>query len=224
MLSLIFLAGGSGARMGSPTPKQFLLLGDKPVALHSFELFLSIPEISEIIVVCAPSYQNQFTAQDKPILFAIPGHPRQDSVYHGLQACNPNSKLIVIHDAARPFLERKDCLRLIEAAHRTGAAALATPASSTIKICTPKKIVKQTLERSTLWQMQTPQALLAPIIHRGFLRIFQAHQEVTDDVSLAEAIDHPVEIVEGSPKNFKLTTPFDWLVAQTLISAPHVSL
>ncbi len=210
--------------MGSPIPKQFLPLGGKPVALHSFDLFLSLSEISEIIVVCAPPYQHYFTSSTTPLRFALPGLRRQDSVYHGLKACHPNSKLIMIHDAARPFVEKKNILDLICAADRTGAAALATPASSTIKICTPQKIVQQTLERSTLWQMQTPQALLPSILHQGFLQTLQKNLEVTDDVSLAEAIDHPVEIVNGSPSNFKLTTPFDWLVAQTLISASHGAL
>ena len=91
MISLIFLAGGSGSRMGAQIPKQFLPLGDKIVACHSFDLFASTPEIDQMVVVCEPAYRQFFKEKDKPLCFALPGPKRQDSVYHGLKQCDPKA-------------------------------------------------------------------------------------------------------------------------------------
>ena len=217
MISLIFLAGGSGSRMGAQIPKQFLPLGDKIVACHSFDLFASTTKIDQMVVVCEPAYRQFFKEKDKPLTFALPGLKRQDSVYHGLKLCDPKADLILIHDAARPFIESTQLAALIETGLRIGAAALAVPVSSTIKECDPLKMVKKTLSRSGLWEMQTPQALWADLLHRGFQLVKERGLEVTDDVAIAEVLGHPVEIVAGSPKNLKLTTPFDLAVAQTLL-------
>ena len=217
MISLILLAGGRGSRMGAPSPKQFLLLGGKPIARHSFDLFVSMGEISELVVVCEPSYQEIFSDPQKPLAFASPGARRQDSVYNGLLKCDPKSDLILIHDSARPFVKREELLSLIEAGLRMGAATLAAPVTSTIKQC-EARIVEKTLDRKSLWEIQTPQALLAPIIRKGFAEVQSLNLEVPDDVSIAEAIGHPVEIVASSPSNFKLTTPFDLAIANTWIS------
>ena len=184
MISLILLAGGTGSRMGAVHPKQFLLLGGQPVALHSFNLFMEIPEIGEIIVVCDPAYQNIFHSSSKPLFFAPPGKRRQDSVYNGLQQCSPHAELIVVHDSARPFLEKKDLLNLLEAASRVGAATLATPITSTIKQGNAEKRVEKTVDRSQLWEIQTPQAIRADWIREGFQRVHQKNLQVTDDVSI----------------------------------------
>lgn len=221
MISLILLAGGTGSRMGTPLPKQFLPLGGKPVARHSFDLFAAFADISEIVVVCAPPHQNIFSTDAKPLAFALPGKRRQDSVHNGLLICNPNASLILIHDSARPFVEAVHLKALIETARRMGAATLASPVSSTIKQCGATRLVEKTLDRSILWEIQTPQALRADLIRQGFQAVRERGLEVTDDVAVAEAIGHPVEIVPGSPRNFKLTTPFDLAVAQTILERNH---
>jgi 2-C-methyl-D-erythritol 4-phosphate cytidylyltransferase len=204
--------------MGAPIPKQFLPLGGKPVALHSFDLFASFPGIGEIVVVCEKPHQNYFSTEWKPLSFAAAGLRRQDSVYNGLLACDPSASLILVHDSARPFVEERHVSALIETARRMGAATLGAPVSCTIKQCDPKRQVERTLDRSVLWEIQTPQALQADLIRQGFETVRSRGLEVTDDVAVAEAIGHPVEVVAGSPRNFKLTTPFDWAVAQTLLS------
>ncbi|MBS0626082.1 MAG: 2-C-methyl-D-erythritol 4-phosphate cytidylyltransferase [Verrucomicrobia bacterium] len=217
MISLILLAGGTGTRMGGPIPKQFLTLGNKPVALHSFDLFANFPEIGELIVVCAPLYQYFFSTKTKPLSFALPGERRQDSVFNGLQKCHPNASLILVHDGARPFVEASHLKTLIEAGLRVGAATLAAPVTSTIKECDEKRVVQKTLDRSKLWDIQTPQALHRDLLVKGFEEVHARKLTVTDDVSIAETIGHFVEIVAGSPRNFKLTTPFDLVVAKALL-------
>lgn len=219
--SLIFLAGGIGSRMGSPVPKQFLPLSGKPIALHSFELFARSPEIDEIVVVCEPSRRALFECE-KPLRFALPGKRRQDSVYSGLLHTSAQSRYVLIHDSARPFLDSAGIRSLLAAVQRTGAAALAAPVTSTIKEACLSHLVQRTLDRSRLWEMQTPQALLRSLLFTAYEHAIRNHLDITDDISLAESIGHPSEIVPYTPRNFKITTPFDLAVAETLLA--HASL
>jgi 2-C-methyl-D-erythritol 4-phosphate cytidylyltransferase len=208
MVTLILLAGGIGSRMGSPTPKQFLPLKNKPIALHSFDLFKTCLEITEIVVVCSEAYRPLFTGHT---LFANPGLRRQDSVYSGL--LKSTQEIILTHDAARPFVELKYIAPLLQAVRRTGAAALGVPMVNTVKQCTSDRIVQKTVDRSLLWEVQSPQAVQRELFFKAFEHAFKNNLEVTDDLSLVEQISHPSEIVPSSPLNFKITTPFDLTVA-----------
>lgn len=211
MTTLILLAGGIGSRMGASIPKQYLLLNQKPIALYSLEIFEKCPLITEIVVVCEPEYQHFFSG---PVTFAKPGLRRQDSVYSGL--LKSTQEIVLTHDSARPFIESKYLKPLIEAVHRTGAATLATPVTSTIKQCNPNKIIEKTLDRSALWEIQTPQAMRRDLFFQAFEYIRKHNLEVTDDLSMVESMGHPAEIVPCTPRNFKITTPFDLIVAETL--------
>jgi 2-C-methyl-D-erythritol 4-phosphate cytidylyltransferase len=211
MTTVILLAGGIGSRMGSPLPKQFLLLNKKPIALHSFELFANHPLVKEIVVVCEPEYQHFFSG---PVKFAIPGPRRQDSVYSGL--LKSTQEIVLTHDSARPFLESKYLSPLLEAVRRSGAAALGAPVTSTIKQCLPNKLVEKTLDRSALWEIQTPQGMHRDLFFQTFEYVQKYNLDVTDELSMVEAIGHPSEIVPCTPRNFKITTPFDLAVAETL--------
>lgn len=211
MTTLILLAGGIGSRMGVPIPKQYLFLKNKPIALYSFDLFKTAPAITEIVVVCEPEYQHFFSG---PVTFAKPGPKRQDSVYSGL--LQSTQEIILTHDSARPFIELQYLPPLLEAVRRTGAAALASPVTSTIKQCQPNKIVEKTLDRSRLWEIQTPQALRRDLFFKAFDYIQKHNLEVTDDLSMVEAMGHAAEIVPCTPRNFKITTPFDLAVAEVL--------
>jgi 2-C-methyl-D-erythritol 4-phosphate cytidylyltransferase len=219
-ISVIILAGGQGTRMQTSIPKQFLELDGKPVAWHSFHLFLDMPQIDEIVIVCAESYQHLFTQTSslKKIHFAQPGNRRQDSVYNGLLAASPNSELICIHDAARPFINSLLVIRALEAAQQYGAAAVGMPLKFTIKETCNENKVKSTPKRSTMWEIQTPQVVKREILHNGFLHANMHDITVTDDVSLAELIGHTVKIVEGEDTNIKITLPSDLLLAKLLLS------
>ena len=219
--SLIFLAGGIGSRMGSSVPKQYLPLCGKPIALYSFDLFARSPEIDEIVVVCEPSYRHLFQCE-KPLRFASPGKRRQDSVYSGLLLTSPQARYILTHDSARPFLDAAGLRSVLATVQRAGAAALASPVSSTIKEANPSHLVQRTLDRSRLWEMQTPQALLRSLFFDAFEHALRNRLDITDDISLAEIIGHPTEVVPYTPRNFKITTPFDLAVAETLLA--HASL
>lgn len=215
MFSLIFLSGGTGSRVGGSTPKQYLPLGSKPIALHSFDIFLKIPDILELVVVCSPEYQSVFSNRsERPLQFAPPGTRRQDSVYSGLE--KSTQEFVLIHDSARPFPDPESVFELIRVVRTAKAAALASPVTSTVKQCGAERIVEKTFDRSFLWEMQTPQAVERNLLLKAHAHLSKMQLEITDDLGAVEAIGHPTQIVPSSPKNFKITTPFDLEIARHL--------
>ena len=212
-VSVILLAGGVGSRMKSSTPKQFLLLNGKPVALHSFDLFASFEMISEIIVVCDPLYRSLFPSNTN---FALPGARRQDSLFNGMQKISTQCDLVCVHDAARPLLEHSDLQKLLAEAAKHRAAALAVPMKCTIKQADEQGFVTTTLDRTTLWEMQTPQVATPALLMEGFKIAQEKNLTVTDEAMLVELTGHPFKLVTGSHSNIKITTPEDWAVVETL--------
>jgi len=208
-ISLILLAGGSGTRMNSDVPKTFLPLRGKPVILHSFELFLSMSEIDEIVVVCPKERRSIFP---ESTLFALPGEKRQDSVQNG--ALKTSGEILLIHDGARPLITREDVLKLLEEGMSTKAAALGAPTKNTIKQVSDNKHVEKTLDRTVLYEMYTPQLLAREVYEKGYQEA--KGTSLTDDVALAEYINHPVKIVIGCARNIKITYPIDLKLTEIL--------
>ncbi|KAL2513857.1 2-C-methyl-D-erythritol 4-phosphate cytidylyltransferase [Forsythia ovata] len=221
-VSVILLAGGKGKRMGASMPKQYLPLLGQPIALYSFYTFSKMPEVKEIVVVCDPSYQDIFEdAKDSiqvDLKFALPGKERQDSVYSGLQAIDSNSELVCIHDSARPLVLAGDVAKVLKDGWLIGAAVLGVPAKATIKEANCESFVVKTLDRKTLWEMQTPQVIKPDLLKKGFELVNRECLEVTDDVSIVEHLKQPVYITEGSYTNIKVTTPDDLLLAERILN------
>lgn len=217
--TVLFLAGGRGTRMGHATPKQFIPLQGKPLALYSFECLMAVPGVEGCVVVCASEFRSLFTHPQKRILFAEPGERRQDSVWSGLQLVmhRPASSLICIHDAARPFINSALVERAVSVASCCGAAAVGTKAKQTIKVCDEDNTVISTPPREYLWEVQTPQVVRLDWLQQGFVAARAGEVTVTDDLSLIELLGLKPKIVEGSPANIKVTTPEDWVLAEQLI-------
>lgn len=215
--SAILLAGGFGLRMQSNIPKQFLEIDEKPVALYSFQLFLDMPEIDEIVVVCLEDFRDLFQCPNssKRVVFALPGERRQDSVNNGLQAAS--HEIICIHDAARPFIDKTLVLRVLAAGNEYGAAAVGMPVKFTVKEIDDQNFVRNTPDRATIWEIQTPQVLHRAILEEGFAYAHQHKITVTDDVSLAELVGKRVKLVEGSHTNLKMTVPNDLAIASHIL-------
>ncbi len=221
-VSVILVAGGTGSRMGTATPKQFLILKKKPIILYSLEAFLSLSEVDEIIVVCDKSYRNLLPI-DNRIKFADPGPRRQDSVFNGLKACS-NNNLICIHDAARPLITKQSIQETLLAAENHGAAVLANREKNTVKRATTDQFVEKTIPRDALWEIQTPQVIKRSLLEEGFAFAQEHQRNVTDDVSLIEMIDKPIKLIEGPSDNIKITHPSDLKFAEALISKRNQSV
>jgi 2-C-methyl-D-erythritol 4-phosphate cytidylyltransferase len=218
-ITAILLSGGKGSRMQSQVPKQYLTIRNKPIALYSFEVFLAMPEIREIVVVCNKEYEPLFQSTEKRIIFATPGERRQDSVYNGLQAVPADADLVCIHDSARPHITPELVRRALDAGILYGAATVGVPAKNTIKECNEFAFVKNTPDRSKIWEIQTPQVLRASLLREGFKQVNKKNLTVTDDVSIAEHLKYPVKLVDGDIRNLKITTQEDLLIAEQFFHA-----
>lgn len=208
MISVIILAAGSGLRMGIETPKQYLPLGTKTVIDYSLDWAKAF---DQVIVVADKKYHGLF-----PDFLAVEGGKRrQDSVYNGLKVAK--EEFILIHDAARPFTKREDIEKLINEGKKTGAAALARPVPYTIKEADAQAHVIKTLDRSKLWEMQTPQFIRRDLLLKGYENVYRHNLEVTDDVSIVETIGAKVKLVLGSSFNFKISTMEDYKIAEALV-------
>lgn len=200
------------------TPKQYIPLAGKPIALHSFELLRDFPLIREVIVACTLKYQSLFASS----VCAVAGQRRQDSLFNALQKVSEDAQYILIHDAARPLLNEEDLKNVIDAGIAHGAATLATPVKATIKQADNDQMVLRTLDRSTLYEIQTPQVLKKELLIKGFQKAQKERLTVTDDVALAECIGHPVKLVMGSYENIKITTPEDLALAESTFHAYQI--
>lgn len=222
--SVIFLAGGIGTRMQSEIPKQYLLVCQKPLALYSFEVLASLPEIQDFIVVCEPQYQSIFydipLANKRHVQFARPGNRRQDSVFNGLQ-CLSDNPLVCIHDSTRPLIDASSVRQVVQTAESWDAAVLGVRVKSTIKVCDGAQVVVNTPKRTSLWEVQTPQVIRLDILKEGFEYAQLNEETVTDDVTLIELLGKPVKVVEGSYSNIKVTTSEDLLFFEKLIEKQH---
>ncbi|KAJ4748247.1 2-C-methyl-D-erythritol 4-phosphate cytidylyltransferase [Rhynchospora pubera] len=225
-VSVVLLAGGKGTRMGASMPKQYLPLLGQPIALYSFYTFSKMREVKEIVVVCDPSYKDIFEDAGKnlqvDLKFAVPGNERQDSVFNGFQEIDSGSDLVCIHDSARPLATSADIKKVIKDAWMHGAAVLGVPVKATIKEANSDCFVVKTLDRKTLWEMQTPQVIRPSLLRAGFELVNRDGVEVTDDVSIVEHLKHPVFITEGSYTNIKVTTPDDLLLAERILNIDAV--
>ena len=218
MISAILLSGGKGSRFSGPIPKQYLPLLGKLVILHSLEALLSYSDWKEIVIVCEESFEHVFLpyALKQRILFARPGKERQDSVLAGLKALSSPYDFVCIHDGARPLLQPKDLFAVIEQGILHGAATLATQVKNTIKEIHSDLSIEKTLDRSKLWDIQTPQVLSYSLLTKGFKKVLATKQHITDDISLAELLGEKAYVVPGSPFNIKITTKEDLFLAEIL--------
>lgn len=220
MLSVILLSGGQGKRFCQSLPKQYYELDGKPLIQYSFETFKSAPWVDEIIVVCHSEYRALFESADIPIHFAMPGEERQDSVYSGL--IRASGDYIAVHDGARPFVDLTYVRKTYEAAKHSQAAALAIPVKYTIRQGTQQRT--KVLDRSLLWEVQTPQIIERSLFVQGFNYVRQRQLKVTDELSIVDAMGVEPVLVMGYPENIKITHRNDYLLAKELFREQYAAL
>jgi 2-C-methyl-D-erythritol 4-phosphate cytidylyltransferase len=218
---VIIPAAGQGKRMGAGKNKLLLELNGVPVFIHSLKVFEEDDQCDSITVAIHPQDETEFTFlvnkyQLKKVLDFVPGgKERQDSIYNALKTVKTNG-IILVHDAARPFILKEHIHQLVAKAQETGAAIIGVPAKDTMKTVR-QNVVSETIERSSLWAVQTPQAFHISILLKAYEQAEKDGFVGTDDSSLVERIAQPVAMVEGDYDNIKLTTPEDLFFAEAIL-------
>lgn len=220
--SVIIPAAGFGERMGSTIGKQFLLLRGKPIIIHTIEQFQRADDIDEIIVVTREESFALLNAmiggydlsKVRPLVKG--GERRQDSVANGLLSVDERCDIVLVHDAVRPFIAQKTISQVVGAARSFGASIVAVRSKDTIKQIGIDGRVEKTLDRSLLWNVQTPQAFQCSVLRDAFAFAVSRCADVTDDSSLVEQFGIAPVVIEGSYDNIKITTPDDLLIGELL--------
>lgn len=219
---VIIPAAGQGKRMGAGKNKLLLTLEGVPVLIHTLKVFEADAECSGIILAIHPDDEAQFKQLlreyeiHKVSSLIMGGKERQDSVYNGLKSLKAAGGVVLVHDAARPFIKVETIHKLVEAASNEGGAIVAVPVKDTIKKAVNGQVA-ETVERSSLWAVQTPQAFRAEILLEAHNQAAKEAFVGTDESSLVERLPHPVAIIEGDYDNIKLTTPEDLYFAEAIL-------
>jgi len=216
-VACIVPSAGKGKRLGCGQDKPFVTLGGKPILANTLKALESCKFIDDIIIVVSG---NKLKACSKLVkkykfrkIYAIVrgGKKRFDSVKNGLSKIK-NASFILIHDGARPFIDRKLIKKVFVAAKKYGAALCATASKQTLKSINRNLFIKETLERKFVWEAQTPQAFKKDLITKAYKK--SKNRNATDDSYLVEKLGHRVKIVKGSCRNIKITTPEDLTLAR----------
>jgi len=215
------VAAGAGVRAGAGEPKQFRPILGVPMLLRALRPFAAHPEVSQVVVALPVAFAERPPAWLAPLvgerLRIVPGGAtRAESVRAGLAALSASLAIVLVHDAARPFVIRATIDAVIVRA-RTGVGAVAAvPMDDTVKEVEGEWRVVRTVGRDRLWRAQTPQGFPRAILEAAYAAWKQGAPSPTDDAELAERAGFPVEVVAGSPHNLKVTTMDDWRLAEAL--------
>lgn len=222
-VTAIIAAGGSGTRLGADAPKQFLDLGGRPVLAHSVQALTAHPRISAVIVALPPptaAAPPAWLTAEANVTIVAGGTRRQDSVANAFDAITA-SDIVLIHDAARPFVSADLISRSIDAAAAFGAAIAATRVSDTVKQVTPSEggpVITGTLPRDAIYLAQTPQAFRTAVLATA-VALGRSGVAATDEAALAEETGQTVHVVEGEADNVKITTAADLARARERVTA-----
>jgi len=215
MNTAILVAAGKSERMGLNTDKAFLSLGPKPVVAWSLLAFEQCTEIDQIILVVRK--EQMLAAKSVAQMFGISkiraivagGGRRQDSVCNGMEKMDPETRVVIVHDGARPCVTPDLISETIKSAKRNGCGIAASRVWDTIKYVERGTTVDHTVDRTKLWAVQTPQAFTADLLRRALGAVAEKKVTVTDEAGAVELIGEPVRLVEWPRPNIKITTAED---------------
>ncbi len=212
---MVVVAAGRGSRMGTAESKQYLLLEQKPIILHTLTLFERWTGADGIVLVVGeqdiPRCQQWIEdSQLTKVKAIVPGgRERQHSVYKGLCQLPPDYEWVMVHDGVRPFVSETALQHCWDQAKRYGSAVLAVPVKDTVKIVNDAGLIQSTPDRRSLWAVQTPQAFRLDVLKQAHEAAERDGVVGTDDAMLIERIGGTVAIAEGDYANIKITTPED---------------
>ena len=229
-VSAVIVSAGKGHRFMNGKKKQFLPLAGKPVLARTLDPFERCPLVNAVVLVvgqgdlgfCLKEIVEKYGY--RKVSRVVPGgENRQESVKHGLDAVPEDVEIVVIHDGVRPFVTQEMIEGSVRSAMRFKAVVLGTPVKDTIKTVSPEGKVLKTLDRGSLWQIQTPQAFQAKLIRDALKKATEDGFMGTDDASLVERMGVEVHVLPGSYANIKITTPEDLMLASLLLQAESPS-
>jgi 2-C-methyl-D-erythritol 4-phosphate cytidylyltransferase len=210
--------------MGSAVPKPYLMLGGREILARTLAVFETCAAVHEVWVIVSSDQQTHCRQRivqrygfGKVRDVVIGGGERQESVWRGLQRLASAVDLVIIHDGVRPFVTHTMIEDALAGAAQHGAAIAAVPLKDTIKRVSSQGQVEATLPRDDLWRSQTPQAFRRLLLQQAFEHAWQHQLMATDEAGLVEALGHPVQVVQGSEQNIKITTPDDLAMCNRFI-------
>jgi 2-C-methyl-D-erythritol 4-phosphate cytidylyltransferase len=221
-VGVVVVAGGRGTRLGGGRPKQYQPIAGVPMVLRALRPFTSHPDVAQVVLVLPPedaASPPDFLRGLGDGLTVVAGGPeRADSVAAGLAALSPSCVTVLVHDAARPFVERGVIDAVIAYARAGEGAVAAIRVSDTLKQAAPDDAtrVARTVPRDGLWRAQTPQGFPRGVLERAHAAAGSDAASATDDASLVERTGVAVRLVPDSPRNLKVTTPEDLALAELL--------
>lgn len=223
MVTAIIVAAGKSERMGTGADKAFLNLGPRPVVAWSLLAFEKCPEIDRIVLVvrkeqlvAAKAVAKMFGIS-KLLAVVAGGAKRQDSVMNGLKSLDIDTRLVVIHDGARPCVTSETISETVKQARRAGAVVVGRRIWDTVKFVEKGTTVTRTEDRSKLWAVQTPQAFDVKLLKRAYANVVEKKIDVTDDASAVELLGETVKIFECEKPNLKITTVEDLRLAAAIV-------
>ena len=227
----IVLAAGEGRRLGGNRSKVFLPLAGRALLLRTLDRVFSARSVENVVVVvaaheiarCETMLRSDAALRGRPWLLQMGGATRQQSAKLGLEKVRSDADMVMIHDGARPFASASLIDRCVEFAADKEAVVVGLPARDTIKIVSQEGRIQSTPERSSLWEIQTPQVFKRELIIQAHERAEQEDVEVTDDAMLVERLGKAVFVVEGERTNFKITVPEDVWLAEALLRDGRVT-
>ena len=227
-VGVVVVAAGAGVRAGPGEPKQFRLILGVPMLLRALRAFMGHPDVRQVIVALPPEYAQRppdwlGKLRGERLAFVPGGAQRFDSVRAGLQALPSDARIILVHDAARPFVSRGTIDAVIARARAGVGAVAAVPASDTLKEIgqgthRPTPRIMRTIDRERIWRAQTPQGFPREMLDHAYqqLGVFSNGGAPSDDAEVCERAGFPVELVPDSPYNVKITTADDFRMAEAL--------
>ena len=219
-LEVIVVAAGLGKRLKAKIPKALVLLKGRPLISYSLKVFDNHPDIKSIVVIGAEGFLPEFvrlTQAFKKVRAVVAGGVlRSDSVKCGLSVLLPDTDIVLVHDAARPFVDVGMIDRLLVSLKKNKAAIVGVPVKFTVKKVNRKSLnIEETPSRDLLWEAQTPQGFHKDILMKAHAKKFK--EEATDDAMMVERMGNKVKMVMGDYRNIKVTTPEDIDLAQQLL-------
>jgi 2-C-methyl-D-erythritol 4-phosphate cytidylyltransferase len=224
----VVVAAGQGVRAGGDIPKQYQLIGGIPMVLRALRPFTSHPDVAQVVLVLPaddaahpPAFLSDLSGSSASFAIVPGGSRRDESVRAGLVALRGECTVVLVHDGARPFVDRRIIDTVIELARRGEGAVPAVPLNDTLKRASNRDAtrVERTLPRTRLWRAHTPQGFPRSVLEEAHARGARAGHRATDDAALVEAIGVAVRLVPDSSSNLKVTTPEDFALAEVLARA-----